>query len=72
MIKNLIETFVQELSKDENKIQINNILMPYINNIKNDLKNEFIFYVYLLFILLVLILLTNIFIIYNHRNVSFW
>lgn len=73
MIKNLIESFVQELSKDDNKSQINNLIMPYITNIKSDLKNEFIYYFYLLMFLLILTIVTNLMIIYQNNNKSsFW
>lgn len=73
MIKNLIESFVQELSKDDNKTQINNLIMPYVSNIKSDLKNEFIYYFYLLMFLLILTIITNLIIIYqNNIQKSFW
>lgn len=73
MIKNLIESFVQELSKDDNKTQINNFLMPYVSNIKNELKNEFMNYIYILYLLLILVLISNLTLIYqNYKGNSFW
>lgn len=74
MILNIIENFMTEINKDENKEYITNTIKPYAKNIFNEftkpLINEFNQYFNIFICLLILLVLSNLYIIYslNHHK----
>jgi hypothetical protein len=71
MILNIIENFMAEINKDENREYINTNIKPYIKNSINEfakpLLNEFNYYFNIFICLIVLLLLSNMYIIYNQN-----
>lgn len=60
MLMNLFDTFITEVSKEENKEKINNVVKPYINHFINSIS----MYVIIIILVLLCIFFMNVYLCY--------
>jgi len=60
----MLQKILENLSSEENKKLFNESLKPYIMNVVNSLKDEYIIYYYIFMLLLFGIIISNLYVIY--------